>query len=418
MKWNKTLLIIAFSLVVVLLFSCSADSSSPSFRVIYLSPDGKVAMIHKVEAGEMDVPPQEGELPENEEFYWSLTKDGDIFDFNTPITGNITLYPIAKSKRVNVEFHYSDGTILTSKLCKVGAKVSVSDLGFSDKIYVLSELTDIISSENVLDTKLSYNADGYKFQFKITSTLLEMTASGAVKGTEALRAMKGSYTLDIPRILDGDTVLGIEKGAFSSNEGEKAYSFNKLILPDTLSSIEEKAFMNCKSLTEVSVNSVVTEIRDYVFSVCSSLKSIIIPDGVTSIGKEAFKSCSALSEISIPGSVKTIGEGAFEGCSNLGKVTLSKGLESIEDKAFASCIKIPTVLIPSTISYIGYDAFYDCAIMTEIIIDKEDYMDVPAAMPWGAYEFYDKALKARNCKPFVFTLKNLQGEEIFIYNPK
>ena len=54
----------------------------------------------------------------------------------------------------------------------------------------------------------------------------------------------------------------------------------------------------------------------------------------------------------------------------------------------------------------------------QIIIDKEDYMDVPTAMPWGAYEFYDKALKARNCKPFVFTLKNLQGEEIFIYNPK
>ena len=242
MKWNKTLLIIAFSLVVVLLFSCSADSSSPSFRVIYLSPDGKVAMIHKVEAGEMDVPPQEGELPENEEFYWSLTKDGDIFDFNTPITGNITLYPIAKSKRVNVEFHYSDGTILTSKLCKVGAKVSVSDLGFSDKIYVLSELTDIISSENVLDTKLSYNADGYKFQFKITSTLLEMTASGAVKGTEALRAMKGSYTLEIPRFLNGEKVKAIEKEAFSSNEGEKAYSFDKLVLPDTLSSIGEKAF--------------------------------------------------------------------------------------------------------------------------------------------------------------------------------
>ena len=129
MKWTKTLLIIAFSLVVVLLASCSADSSSPSFSVTYLSPDGSVAMIHEVEEGEKDVPPQEGELPENEEFYWSLTEDGDVFDFSTPILGNITLYPIAKSKRVNVEFYYSDGKILTSKLCKVGAKVSVGFLG-------------------------------------------------------------------------------------------------------------------------------------------------------------------------------------------------------------------------------------------------------------------------------------------------
>ena len=34
MKYNRTLLIIAFSLVVVLLASCSAGSYSPSFRVI------------------------------------------------------------------------------------------------------------------------------------------------------------------------------------------------------------------------------------------------------------------------------------------------------------------------------------------------------------------------------------------------
>ena len=34
MKQNKTLLIIAFSLVVVLLVSCSAASSSPSFKAI------------------------------------------------------------------------------------------------------------------------------------------------------------------------------------------------------------------------------------------------------------------------------------------------------------------------------------------------------------------------------------------------
>ena len=34
MKWNKSLLVIAFSLVVVLLVSCSAASSSPSFKAI------------------------------------------------------------------------------------------------------------------------------------------------------------------------------------------------------------------------------------------------------------------------------------------------------------------------------------------------------------------------------------------------
>ena len=100
--YKAYLLIIAF--VIMMVTSCTPDS--PTFNVIYLGGDGGVITTHIVKEGKNDVPPSEGELPENGECYWSLSEDGDVFDFDTPITEDITLYPISKSKVVNVDFYY------------------------------------------------------------------------------------------------------------------------------------------------------------------------------------------------------------------------------------------------------------------------------------------------------------------------
>ena len=76
MRINRAyLLIIAF--VIMMVTSCTPDS--PTFNVIYLGGDGGVITTHIVKEGKNDVPPSAGELPVNEEFYWSLTEDGDVF---------------------------------------------------------------------------------------------------------------------------------------------------------------------------------------------------------------------------------------------------------------------------------------------------------------------------------------------------
>ena len=50
--------------------------------------------------------------------------------------------------------------------------------------------------------------------------------------------------------------------------------------------------------------------------------SVTIPDSVTSIGDRAFECCENLREVKIPDSVVYIGRDAFDWCKNLEKVKI------------------------------------------------------------------------------------------------
>ena len=62
-----------------------------------------------------------------------------------------------------------------------------------------------------------------------------------------------------------------------------------------------------------------------------------IPDEVTSIGERAFFYCSSLTEITIPDSVTSIGNAAFSICTGLTQVTIGNGVTSIGLYAFGDC---------------------------------------------------------------------------------
>ena len=104
-----------------------------------------------------------------------------------------------------------------------------------------------------------------------------------------------------------------------------------------------------------------------------------IPDSVTSIGDRAFSGCSGLTSVTIPDCVTSIGSEAFRGCIGLTSVTIGNGMTSIEKYAFSGCLGLTSVTIPDSVTSIGYDAFADCS---EALYDRTSISGVSLVDGW------------------------------------
>ncbi len=107
--------------------------------------------------------------------------------------------------------------------------------------------------------------------------------------------------------------------------------FRKLILPESLRKIGEKAFYSIH-VEEVQVQSGVAVIPSYSFQ-SADVDRITLPDSVTEIESYAFYR------------------------AGLKEIKLSEKLETIGEAAFAGNLKMKTTL-PSSVQYIGYGAFW------------------------------------------------------------
>ena len=83
---------------------------------------------------------------------------------------------------------------------------------------------------------------------------------------------------------------GIQTSYFSILRANEC-SGAEIIIPDSVTQIGEKAFMDCGSLRRVVIPDGVTEIAEYAFRYCDSLEEIIIPESVTNIDPYAFSGC-------------------------------------------------------------------------------------------------------------------------------
>ena len=139
----------------------------------------------------------------------------------------------------------------------------------------------------------------------------------------------------IPSVYRGKPIKSIAYEAFANNN-----AIEIVIIPDSVTTIEDNAFAGCTSLVEVQIPSSVTSIGDYTFSNCSSLVVITLPDSVTTIEDNAFAGCTSLIDILIPPSVISIGDYAFFNCSSLVAITLPNSVSSIGSFAFGDCDSI------------------------------------------------------------------------------
>lgn len=153
---------------------------------------------------------------------------------------------------------------------------------------------------------------------------------------------------EVVRIPEGVTVIG-------------TLAFNRchmkeVIIPDSVMSIEARAFEDCRELESISIPQGVEVLNNATFIRCWNMKEVLLPTSLKSIQDGVFLECTSLNKIVLPEKVESIGEGAFSCCFSLEEVVLPKLLKEIGNNCFEKCGKLKKLEIPETIKNIGKSA--------------------------------------------------------------
>ncbi|MGE5394093.1 MAG: leucine-rich repeat protein [Candidatus Saccharibacteria bacterium] len=144
--------------------------------------------------------------------------------------------------------------------------------------------------------------------------------------------------------------------------------FKSIVLPLSIKSIGEKAFINSCGLTSLEIPQGVTSIGAYAFCACLGLRNIVLPSSLEAIEPYAFSRCISLESIDLPSAVTTIEEALFMGCTSLSAITLSSSITNIKEQAFSGCTALTSVTIPASVTNIGFMAFYWCTGLESVIL--------------------------------------------------
>ena len=140
-----------------------------------------------------------------------------------------------------------------------------------------------------------------------------------------------------------------------------------VIIPLGVSNIGAFAFVSCDSLKNVMIPMGVTSIGDGAFESCHLLTSVKIPNSLTCIGNRAFQCCHLLESVKIPDGVKCIGEDTFYR-AGLTSIILPSTVQRIGDGAFQECGSLTHIEIPSSVTSIGKCAFCSCGLLDSVVI--------------------------------------------------
>ena len=203
---------------------------------------------------------------------------------------------------------------------------------------------------------LAENASDKDYVFEIRSS--------SVDGEDVRYAILTDYTgnadeLIIPAETDGVPVTRITN--CTTPTGVKS-----IVVPDSVISITDTAFPNCRFRSFVTGNGVT--VLPYALIDAETLESAVIGNGIDSIYDVAFRNCKNLKNVTL-GSVKNIGVSAFRSCASLEKIVLPSSVETIGEYAFLGCDKLRSVTVSGNIN-IAENAFSKCNIEEVKLIEN------------------------------------------------
>ena len=316
--------------------------------------------------------------------------------------------------------------------CRVNFKGSYSEPGtYAERLHILDEagkeVTEVVLDESV--TTIPFYA------FK-GSSIVSITLPESVTSIEyaAFQNCASLSEIVIPKSLKT-----VDNFAFSGCTGltnvyitdlaawvSIAYDdiYSHPFYTTSRNGNSNKLYLNGELVTDLVIPDTVTEIQDYAFVGCSSLRSVVVPDSVTRMNNAVFNGCNNLESLTIPfvgiapnsdevygyhdpfgyifgtsayeGGVKTkqyffvfgydnscdyyipaslakvtvtgdsILDRAFYNCNNLKEIVIEDGVGGIGSQAFRGCTSLEKVTMGSGVTEIGELAFYGLINLSDV----------------------------------------------------
>lgn len=154
-----------------------------------------------------------------------------------------------------------------------------------------------------------------------------------------------------------------------------------VVIPNTVTTISDRAFGGCIELIAVEIPNSVTAIQDFAFEQCRALESIALPESLTEAGIYLFSNCTALREVTLPEGLTSIPNGMFSNCPSLTSVEIPQSVTSLQSECFRYS-GLTSITLPQSLETIGVNCFFHCSGLTSI--------DIPASVteigPWAFAE--------------------------------
>jgi len=278
------------------------------------------------------------------------------------IISSSTLYYFWFNTEYTITFETNEGTELLSLTFQADDTIVLPDNPTKDNYefsgwYSDEELNSYFSYDKMPRENITLYADWGSENLLYVLIENEYTVS------------KGSSTggnLIIPKRHDGLLVTRIGVNGFSN-----FMSMSSITIPNTIKSIEGRAFM-MTSLTSIYIPNSVQTIGDYAFAMSTYLTEITFQENsqLTEIGSYAFISSSLVKSLEIPKSVTHIREYAFASLGSMSSLSFEEGslLVEIETYAFAISYSLKEVILPEGLLTIGEAAFLNNPNLLNVFI--------------------------------------------------
>lgn len=221
------------------------------------------------------------------------------------------------------------------------------------------------------------------------------------------------------------TVVRIEKEAF------RQALITSITIPNTLTDVGYRAFMDCDQLTKVVIEDGDTPLQfnssqyyaSYSWVYCamfhdSPLEYVYLgrpvyydnhgDDRYGIISQNPFFGNETLREVVVGNSAKEVCDYTFQNCENLGKVTLGNSLVRIGEAAFTNCA-IQSIDIPNSVVTIGNNAFSSYNKLASVTLGNSVDTIGDGAFSGGAYTEIriPNSVRYIGAKAFQSALKNI-----------